>query len=144
MMKKETKVNKRKKIRAIMITMMVLVGGLTTTVQAATFSNLVVTKLVDGETKTVSKYEEYTEAIVNVTYMSQAGKDYTVFVENEFGINTTFATAFNAPCTIRMPYNRPVYSEGAFEAKMNISTAINNFTTGSFNGSWTPNYNGPF
>lgn len=31
-------------------------------------------------------------------------------------------------------------TEGGKKAKMNITTAANNFTTGLFSGEWTPNH----
>jgi len=129
-----------KKKKGLFLLIAVLVISISTTVYAGTFSNLKVTKLVDGETPTETKYKGYTEALIEINYMSQTGKNYEVFVEHETGYNVTAKKTIDSPKIIQIAYDRGLFDNSTFKAKLNITTAVNNFTTGYFSGKWTPNH----
>lgn len=130
----------KKKI-GILALMMFLLVGVTTTVKAATFSNLYVTKLTDGESRSY-KSAGYSHADVTISSMTNSGKAYEVWIEEDAtGYNITGSTGFSSPCSMDLYYKYNSYVNSSLWTRMNISTSVSNFDSCYFTGTWTPNGN---
>ncbi len=133
---------KRKMTYMVLGLTTLLMVGSTTAVSAYTKSNFscTATKLMDGESTHIKKYAGATKGEATVSSMTNKGKSYEMWIEKgTTGTNVTLNYAFTNTCTKRLPYCRPAYQTDSYEAKLNISTSLNNFESCTFSGKWSPN-----
>lgn len=126
------------KARFILVYMLVLLCG-ASLAHAASFKNLKVTKIADGETDNQDKYKKYNAGYAEINSMSNEGKEYYMWIEKSTGTNVSNTKAFKKPCSSNLIYNRPVHITSGYRAHLNISTVLTTFASCKFSGYWTPN-----
>ena len=139
--------NRLKKIMLGLVAALFLVGGANIVSYAASagYSGQV-TKYSDFESSTMTKGTKSDNATKNET-KKPAGTYETWLEWSKFGQNVTYKTSYNSTGKYYMTYETVLGGGGTcaeiiyvekYPVRLNISTALTNFNSGTVKGTWSP------